>query len=436
MHFKTVKNIAKASFALAISLAAMTISTTEAHAQDLIARQAPVDRKMKAVDSVVINRAIKKQLVTPAVVEDNFEQTDLYTTWNTKSVHCYGNEATPDHYRIDLRGFAMPTPSKVVTSNFGYRASFGRMHKGLDVKVYIGDTIVSAFDGKVRIVNYEAKGYGNYVVIRHGNGLETIYGHLSKHLCKVGDVVRAGQPIGLGGNTGRSTGSHLHFETRILGEAINPALLFDFVHQDVTCDFYDYRRNSKSPAGARTQTASTSATKPAAAAPKATQTPTTPKPAAKPTVKPAATTTPKEQTPAPTPKGNSPAKTPVKDAATAKATPGKATTTSSKNATAKTEAPANSKTSTERSQHATAKASPTTAKASSKTTKASTVAGKASTSSAKTSTDAPRSNGKTETSGKVRVKSAPATQNAKSGRATAKAEGPKTMTTSGHSKKA
>ncbi|MDO4211735.1 MAG: M23 family metallopeptidase, partial [Bacteroidales bacterium] len=220
-------------------MAAMA-NTSEAQAQDLIARQAPIDRKMKAVDSVVINKAIVRQ---QPVVEVNYEQTELYTTWDTKTVHCYGKQQTPDRYTIDLRGFAMPTPSKVVTSNFGYRASFGRMHKGLDVKVYIGDTIVSAFDGKVRIVNYEAKGYGNYVVIRHNNGLETIYGHLSKHLCKTGDVVKAGQPIGLGGNTGRSTGSHLHFETRILGEAINPALLFDFVHQDVTCDFYEYRRN-------------------------------------------------------------------------------------------------------------------------------------------------------------------------------------------------
>lgn len=240
-----MKNIAKATIAFAISIVAMVNTSTEVKAQDLIARQALTDKKMK-VDSVVINKraAVKK------VQEVNYENTGLYTTWETKSVHCYGGQQTPDRYRIDLRGFAMPTPSKVVTSNFGYRASFGRMHKGIDVKVYIGDTIVSAFDGKVRIVNYEAKGYGNYVVIRHNNGLETIYGHLSKHLCKTGDVVKAGQPIGLGGNTGRSTGSHLHFETRILGEAINPALLFNFAKQNVTCDFYDYKRGSKSSSSA------------------------------------------------------------------------------------------------------------------------------------------------------------------------------------------
>lgn len=205
-------------------------------AQDMIARQAPIDRKMKVVDSVAINRVLKRQRVV------NYEHNDLYTTWETNKVHCYSDADLPEDFRIDLRGFHMPTPSRVITSNYGYRASFGRMHKGLDIKVYIGDTIMSAFDGKVRVVSYEAKGYGNYVVIRHENGLETIYGHLSKHLCKVGDVVKAGQPIGLGGNTGRSTGSHLHFETRLLGEALDPSLLFDFVAQDVTCDFYDYHR--------------------------------------------------------------------------------------------------------------------------------------------------------------------------------------------------
>lgn len=209
-------------------------TATPALAQDLIARQAPVDRRMKAIDSVAISSVLNRKKVV------NYDAGELYSSWNTERVHCYSDNQLPERFRIDLRGFAMPTPSRVVTSNFGYRPAFGRSHKGIDVKVYIGDTIVSAFDGKVRIVKYEAGGYGKYIVVRHNNGLETIYGHLSKQLVKVGDEVRAGEPIGLGGNTGRSTGSHLHFETRLLGEAINPALLFDFVNQDVTCDFYDF----------------------------------------------------------------------------------------------------------------------------------------------------------------------------------------------------
>ena len=79
------------------------------------------------------------------------------------------------------------------------------------------------------------------VVIRHPNGLETIYGHLSKHLTKKDNVVKAGEPIGLAGSTGRSTGTHLHFETRFLGEYIDPAKLFDFESQDVKADYYVFK---------------------------------------------------------------------------------------------------------------------------------------------------------------------------------------------------
>lgn len=236
MDFSFIQRIKRVLTLCAVAATTIAVAPQQASAQDLLARQANIDRKIRAVDSVTINRAVERKR------QVDFGQSEIYTTWNTERVHCYSAADVPEHYRIDLRGFAMPTPSRVITSNFGWRPSFGRMHKGLDIKVYIGDTIVSAFDGKVRIVDYEARGYGNYIVVRHSNGLETIYGHLSKHLCKEGDIVRAGQPIGLGGNTGRSTGSHLHFETRIAGEAINPALLFDFAAQDVTGDYYDFSR--------------------------------------------------------------------------------------------------------------------------------------------------------------------------------------------------
>lgn len=211
----------------------VTIAAMPVQSQDLLARQAPVDRKMKAVDSVALNRLImNEQMGSPAA--------DLYKDWENRFAH---RESTlPDTFRIDLRGFCMPTSSRVITSNFGSR--WGRQHKGLDIKVYIGDTIRAAFDGKVRVVNYEAAGYGNYVVIRHHNGLETIYGHMSKHLVEANEEVRAGDPIGLGGNTGRSTGSHLHFETRLCGVALNPAIMFDFRNQDVTGDFYTFRRKT------------------------------------------------------------------------------------------------------------------------------------------------------------------------------------------------
>lgn len=222
---RTIKTLAITAFL------AMTAAT--ASAQDLLARQAPIDKKMKAVDTLALRNLInKEQMGSPSA--------QLYKEWNNK----YAHRATelPDSFLINLKHFCMPTTSKVITSNFGRR--WGRMHKGIDVKVYIGDTIRSAFSGKVRIVKYEAKGYGNYVVIRHYNGLETIYGHMSKHLVKENQIVKAGEPIGLGGNTGRSTGSHLHFETRLCGVALNPALMFDFRNQDVTGDTYMFHRDT------------------------------------------------------------------------------------------------------------------------------------------------------------------------------------------------
>ena len=82
------------------------------------------------------------------------------------------------------------------------------------------------------------------MVIRHPNGLETSYGHMSKHLVNENQNVKAGTPIGLGGNTGRSTGSHLHFETRLCGVALDPALMFDFRAQDVTADYYMFRKKA------------------------------------------------------------------------------------------------------------------------------------------------------------------------------------------------
>ena len=200
--------------------------------QDLIAKQAPIDRKLQAADSVA--------MVLMLEVEEEID--NLYKSWDNSSTHCYSRADVPDSLEIDLRGFSMPTTSRKVTSGFGYRPRFRRMHKGIDVKVQTGDTIYAAFDGKVRIVRYERRGYGKYIVLRHENGLETIYAHLSKYLCDVNEDVKAGQPIGLGGNTGRSFGSHLHFETRVMGEAINPAFFFDFANQDVTGDTYMFRK--------------------------------------------------------------------------------------------------------------------------------------------------------------------------------------------------
>ncbi len=225
-----LKNLLKTT-ALA---ACMALAAPNASAQDLLARQAPVDKKMRAVDSIAIQKLLQtEELEDPAA--------ELYPNWDDDKINLYGGVVLPNEYKIDLRGFCMPTSNRIVTSNYGYRPRFRRQHKGIDINATKGDTIRAAFDGKVRVVDYQPSGYGNVVVIRHPNGLETVYGHLSKHLTKRDKVVKAGDPIGLAGDTGFSFGTHLHFETRLLGEYIDPAKLFDFASQDVTGDFYVFK---------------------------------------------------------------------------------------------------------------------------------------------------------------------------------------------------
>ncbi|MBK7311419.1 MAG: peptidoglycan DD-metalloendopeptidase family protein [Sphingobacteriaceae bacterium] len=114
----------------------------------------------------------------------------------------------------------------VLTSYYGWRDK--RMHKGIDIDLNKGQPVVAAFDGKIRVAKRNNGGFGNLVIIMHPNGLETVYAHLSKIKVKQGQVVLSGQVIGLGGNTGKSRGSHLHFETRYKGYALNPLLFISY----------------------------------------------------------------------------------------------------------------------------------------------------------------------------------------------------------------
>lgn len=182
---------------------------------------------------------------------DEIPSEELYGgIWNNNFVNAYKSvKNAPDTLTINLSNFTMPTPGQV-TSKFGPRRR--RMHYGIDLKLQVGDTIYAAFDGKVRITNFERRGYGNYVVVRHPNGLETVYGHLSRFLVKENDVVRSGDPIALGGNTGRSTGAHLHWEFRYMGRPIDPTQIVDFdnkvCHRDtykITARTFAYNGASK-----------------------------------------------------------------------------------------------------------------------------------------------------------------------------------------------
>jgi len=147
--------------------------------------------------------------------------------WDNLQVNPYKQQVIdmPDTTLIDFSNYCHPNRN-VVTSEFGFRRGW-QFHYGIDTRLKTGDSICSSFGGMVRIVQ-RGRAYGNYVVIRHFNGFETVYGHLSKTFVKVNQVVRAGEVIALGGNTGRSTGPHLHYEIRYLGQPISPRDLIDF----------------------------------------------------------------------------------------------------------------------------------------------------------------------------------------------------------------
>jgi hypothetical protein len=136
--------------------------------------------------------------------------------------------ASTDKIFIDLQrlrnaSYSFPLPGARLLSPFGGRR---KNHAGVDLKTFANDTVRAAFDGIVRM-SKDYAGYGNVVVIRHYNGLETVYSHNSRNLVKPGTRIRTGQAIALMGRTGRATTEHLHFETRINGRAFNPALIFD-----------------------------------------------------------------------------------------------------------------------------------------------------------------------------------------------------------------
>lgn len=220
-------------FLKSLAFALLSVVAVGVQAQDVASDPVSLYRPTEVVDTVAPHFMLLN--------EDNIIPSDeMYPTWTNSVVHY--NSVMPDSFRIDLRNYVMPTPSTKITDIFGYRPNRRRLHQGMDIKVQTGDTIYAAFDGKVRITSYQRRGYGYYVVIRHNNGIETLYAHLSKRLVNVNQNVKAGEPIGLGGNTGRSSGSHLHFETILMGKSIDPALMFDFKNQRMTGESYMYRK--------------------------------------------------------------------------------------------------------------------------------------------------------------------------------------------------
>ena len=160
--------------------------------------------------------------------------------WNNDKLFVYrdstsniDNDTTVIKLVDEIHGFAVPHEGKV-SSKFGLRGY--RMHSGTDIQAHTGDSIFAAFDGIVRYTGIY-QGYGRIVAIRHFNGMETYYAHLSAIKCEKNDTVKAGNLIGFAGQSGRATGPHLHFETRFRNKAIDPEILFDFSKKELVSEY-------------------------------------------------------------------------------------------------------------------------------------------------------------------------------------------------------
>lgn len=194
----------------------------------------PVLEPVPRPDIVFVIDSLRPKLnknITPIVdfIRD-IEFSDMpeeYDIWSDSQINPYKVDLKEmkDTVKLDLSGYVPPI-TKHVTSDFGFRR--WRFHYGIDLKVEKGDSVLCAFDGTVRLTRRDRRGYGYFVLVRHFNGLETLYGHLARITVNPGDTIKAGVPVGLGGNTGRSTGYHLHFELRYLGNPLNPNDLIDF----------------------------------------------------------------------------------------------------------------------------------------------------------------------------------------------------------------
>lgn len=173
-------------------------------------------------------------------IEENLEIFEEH--WDNDNFNPYNGTILEHNKKFDLTNYSNPIHTNFVNSKFGKRGSRG--HQGVDLKASMGDTIYAAFEGKIRMSKYNRSGYGFFIIIRHPNGLETLYGHLSRFLVKQNDIVKSGQPIGLAGNSGRSSAPHLHFEIRYNGKSMDPEDMIDFVNHTTKADVFSYDKRT------------------------------------------------------------------------------------------------------------------------------------------------------------------------------------------------
>jgi hypothetical protein len=213
--------------------------TITAFKKDLVETQAPInDLRVSPVPDPIEEQNFQENV--DQLFDNGISGIDT-TGWNSGKINTvwFDYRTLDSMIKIPLvdstcSRFFTPPCFGYITSDFGARD--GYWHFGTDIKVKVGDTIRCVLNGIVRVIQNDKHGYGKVVVIRHHNGLETLYGHLSKTIVQLNQVVCSGEVVGLGGNTGRSTGSHLHFETRYCGEPFNPNNVVDFQRSSLLYD--------------------------------------------------------------------------------------------------------------------------------------------------------------------------------------------------------
>ncbi len=237
--------------------AAKNINTASTNYVEFIEfKKAKVERMTFIIDSLLELPGIPKQILTNLQnqilelnqinIANNHPADDIYGYWENEKANPYDlSKIAPDslmgiNLLVHQNDFSIPFDG-VVTSKFGYRE--GKLHKGIDIDLDMMDSVVASFSGKVRVAkNYG--GFGKVVIIRHYNGLETIYAHLQKIKVKPDQEVKAGEIIGLGGNTGHSSGTHLHFECRFMGEPLDPEIFISFQNKELTTNELTIKRTN------------------------------------------------------------------------------------------------------------------------------------------------------------------------------------------------
>lgn len=231
-------------------MAALVVSSTDPIAVDI--ENMSGEQIINLVDSLLDSKSIPYEMIKKinAYVEDRLLKHDYYNSltafydtsrypaqsfyqrWDNYNIFHYDESIAANDTSVTLVlsdsisncTYHHPLDTTIVTSYFGFRN--GRNHHGIDFDLQVWDPVMASFDGMVRLARYH-EGYGRVVIIRHYNGLETLYAHLHRFKVKVGDVVEAGQVIGLGGSSGQSSGSHLHYEMRFKGKPLNPKHIVD-----------------------------------------------------------------------------------------------------------------------------------------------------------------------------------------------------------------